>query len=242
MGGGGDTETAEIEYPEIPEFPLKDLLLMEREVAGICFSGHLFDTFSRHAETFPHDEISDILLSFMDDEVATYSDKNRVKVVGYISSCVKKTTKNGAEMAICTLEDRTSTIEAVAFPKQYATYGAYLRNAYGVYIEGTVSHREGESPKILVEKAVPLLSNKDYEESKKEVKVEKLYIKVPSIDSPMTASVRKILGFVKGNTPVVFFDSETKKYFAASDCSVALSEKLVRDLSSVLGSDSVIVK
>ena len=237
-----DDTPDEVVYPDMPEFSLKDLLMMERQVAGICFSGHLFDTFSLHAADIPHDDIGAILSSFAEEEDGGYADRARVKVVGYISTSVKKTTKNGADMCICTIEDRNSTIEALAFPKQYATYGRYLLNGYGVYIEGTVSAREGEAPKILIEKAVPLLPNKQYEESKQSKVTQKVYIKVPSITHPITASVKRILGFVKGDTPVVFFDASVRKYYNATDCSVALTEKLIRDLRSVLGEDGVIVK
>jgi hypothetical protein len=65
---------------------------------------------------------------------------------------------------------------------------------------------------------------------------------VPSIEDSLCLTIKKILGFVKGSTPVVFFDAKQNKYFNASDCHVTVTDKLLRDLRGILGDANVIVK
>ena len=234
-----------IVYPDIPEFSLKELLLLEKDIAGICFSGHLFDTYSDHAATLRHDEIADILEAFREEEgkgVPAYRDKDRVALVGYVMTNTKKQTRSGSEMAFATIEDRNGAIEVIVFSKQYATYCPYLLTGRGVYVEGTVSAKEGEAPKIILDRAAPLLSNADFAKEEMPQKEEKLYLKVPSMSHPGTTTVQRILRCVKGKTPVVFFDAQEKKYWNAPDYSVALSDKLIKDLKTILGDGEVVVK
>lgn len=47
-GGGGDGGTAQIAYPDIPEYSMRDLLMMEKEMSGLFFSGHMLDGYSKH--------------------------------------------------------------------------------------------------------------------------------------------------------------------------------------------------
>ena len=91
-------------YPNIPERPAKEKLKMEKEVAGMYFSGNLLDSYSEHIEQLVPQKISDIIGN---DEIA---DRQSVRLAGMITSVTFKTTKRNDRMAFITLEDKYGEI------------------------------------------------------------------------------------------------------------------------------------
>lgn len=65
-------------------------------------------------------------------------------------------------MAFFTMEDRYGEIECLVFPKVYASYGHAIHPDAAVCVRGTISCRENEDPKILVDHLLPLLDNETY--------------------------------------------------------------------------------
>ncbi len=242
--GNTDFQLAEsIEYPPLPEYPLMDLLLMEKEMAGICFSGHLVDNYKYHIASIPHDDIGDILASFnTEEQMPPYKDGDRVKLAGCVMSVSKWTTKAGKEAANYRLEDSVHGIDIVAFPTQYAAYSRFLTLGQGVYLEGTVSQRDKDSLRIVLDKGTPLLDNEAYDASQSAKHESKVYIKVASVHDRLCVTAQTILRCVKGDTPVVFFDAYDGKYKAWNEHGVRVSDKLIRDLQSILGEGNVVVK
>ena len=250
MGDGMYGDFHKVEYPSIPEFPLKDLLSFEKEITGIYFSGNMLDNYAQHAETLPHLSIAEVIGDFDEsgESYGTYSDRQKVSLAGVVVSCKEKATRKGTSMAFAVIEDPTGEIEAIIFPKQYELYAQYVKTGRGVYIEGEVSIKEGEAAKITVNKLTPLMSNEEYAMQPPPVvetpkpKAETLYIRVPSVESGVTKTILRILKCVEGTTPVVLFDEQTKKYLSATGYSVRADEKLIGDLRRILGNDSVILR
>ncbi|MBR7162320.1 MAG: DNA polymerase III subunit alpha, partial [Clostridia bacterium] len=86
-----DTEETH-EYPDIPEFTTRELLLLEKESSGMYFSGHLLDDYKEDIEREACDGISEILSAFEEGEAApAYKERDKVTVCGMITS---KTVKN----------------------------------------------------------------------------------------------------------------------------------------------------
>ena len=74
------------EYPSIPEFTLKEKLMLEKESSGMYFSGHLLNDYSNHISYLKADNISDILTSFDEDaEDVKYRDRQNVCISGIIT-------------------------------------------------------------------------------------------------------------------------------------------------------------
>lgn len=231
-----------ISYPSIPEFPLKELLAFEKEMAGIYFSGNLFDHFSAHAAAVPHTDIAELLTAF-DEEgnaLGEYRDKQRVTIVGYVASTTKKTTKRGDAMLFLQLEDRTGTMEVIVFPRQYEQFAAELMVTNGIAVQGAISIREGEKAKLAAEKITPLLSNEQYNAA--EVRTKKLYLRVPNMEARETKVVLRILSCVKGHTPIVLYDTSTGKYLNARGYDAQVGDRLLADLGEILGHDNVVYR
>lgn len=150
-------ETSEISLPDIDEFPKRDLLRMEKQSTGMYFSGHPMEEYTSKLRKFtPHS-------TFMINESVTKDDDG-----GYVSTgkglndgdeivlgCIietrkNKTTKNKTQMAFLTLEDSYGSVECLVFPKVLQKYSGILREGNMVLVKGTLSVREDEEPKILL--------------------------------------------------------------------------------------------
>ena len=168
MFSQGLIKAPEFEYPDVPPLTLKEKLMLEKDAAGMYFSGHLLDGYSKHIEDVDCALIGDIVSG--DEEDGEYSDRDNVKVAGIITSVTYKTTRKEERMAFISLEDKLAEIECIIFPKAYNKYYHEIRVDSGVIIEGTVSLKEDEDPKIIVNDIKPLQENSLY---KKEEKMEK---------------------------------------------------------------------
>lgn len=157
---------AVFEYPAIPELSLKEKLALERESAGMCFSGNLLDGYALHIEAIKPDSIGDILLSFADDtEIEgknAYAPKQIVTVCGIVSKRTNKLTKNGDGMAFVSLEGRYGEIELVVFPKILSENDSLFETGAAIAVSGEISARDEEAPKIIVKGVTALLEDRDF--------------------------------------------------------------------------------
>ncbi len=254
--GGGES----IVYPQIPEFSTKDLLYMEREVAGLFFSGHLLDGYELHIKSLAPQNISDITGGEDEEDENTLADGAKVCICGIISSVTQKTTRKGDGMAFATLEDRSGSLELVVFTKQYDTYRRHIEEDNAVCVTGTVSRKEGERGKVLLNTAVMLLTDEEFKRRKPEPArpsrpapksaeaqpvqrkaVSVVYIRVPSRSSEIYKKCENIVEIFEGMTRVSFYFADTKKY---SDYphGIELSNTAAEELKRLAGDDSVVMK
>ena len=239
---GTPSALGSVTYPEIPEFPLRDLLAFEKELAGIYFSGNLFDHYAKHAAAIPHTDIAEILESFDEngEENGDHADKERVTLTGFVAGMTKKTTKRGDTMLFLQFADRTGTIEVIVFPKQYQQYATDLQITNGLCVIGTISAREDEKTKIVAERIQKLSSNEEYEKTL--VKPKKLYLRVPGLQARETQVALRILSCVPGNTPIVIYDLSSGKYLNARGYDAEVTDKLLHDLQTIFGEANVVFK
>lgn len=237
-------------YPDIPEYSLKELLLLEKEISGMYFSGHMIDNYSKHIESLNVDKISDILASADEEnpiDVRRYSERQGVKIAGIITSKKTKVTKNGDTMAFLTVEDRYAEMEVIVFARQYQRYSSELFPENAVLISGTLSFEDGDEVRLLLSSVEHLRSNADAsgaadkaeEENPKESTI---YIKLPSINDKRTAVLSRMSLLNPGKTRVVVYDSETKKYSVMKDVLLNTEDRVMHRLVSVFGEGNVVLK
>ncbi len=154
-------------YPAIKPYSLRERLMLEKEASGMFFSGELLDDYSRCVEAMSPAPISDFVPpedadgEAPGDDRPALSDKMRVKIAGIITSVTLKDTKKEERMAFFTVEDSSGKIECLVFPKLYRQIADVLRADQAVFVEGNLSVRDEESPKILVS-LVGLLVDNDH--------------------------------------------------------------------------------
>ena len=231
-------ESTRMSYPKIPEYPLRDLLRMEREIAGVCFSGHLLEGYDKHYNTLkPH-----TIFSVLQNEEDQFPERSAVTVAGIVTRKTVKKTKTGDPMAFVMLEDFGAEIEIVVFPKQYEANFQMFEPDSAICVHGNVSHKEDEAPKVIFLKGEFLSLNSDYSEPKPQVnqkETKKLYIKLPSINSVKATQTLTLLQNNKGSAEVVLYDSESKKYVKANGYSTTISDRLLSTLKELLGESNV---
>ena len=226
--------------PALPEYPLRELIGMEKEYAGLCFSGNLLDDYSRHIGEIAPLHIRDITES--EEEAQA---EREVCVCGLIIASHAKKTKAGDTMAFLQLDDGTASCEVIVFPKAYAQYASLLAPDKAVRIDGRVTHREDEAPKIILQRAECLQPNRAYADKPAttpaaSARGPRLCLRVPSMSCPAFTATMTLLYANKGEIPVVLFDASRKVYVKADGCAVCRSEGLDRSLRKVLGEGSVL--
>ena len=224
-----------IQFPDVQEMSQKELLLFEKEILGMCFSGHILDSYKKHLMKLFPKPISYIL---NDEEIR---DKTPVKVAGLITSRSVKKTKNDDNMAFIRITDSLGEIELIAFPKVYSRFSDMLFVDNVIFVNGTISLQSDENPKIIVNSVENVLQNADFEKAKSN-NGGKLYLKVNSVSSQTVQEIISLLKEYSGPTEVVFYDSSTKKYVKASGVSISVTDNILSALKMILGPDSVVFK
>ena len=226
-----------IDYPSAREFKLEELLLMEKEIAGMFFSGHILDSYKNHINDLNAIRILDVVGN--QDSIPGYMDKQKVNVVGIVTKKTIKRTKNEDEMAFITLEDESGEIELIVFPKQYIKYSDVFNVKDVIFVSGTTTIKDDEPCKIIVDSAMRVMLNEEYIESKNK---KRLFLKVDSIKSPLVRQIVDLLKQYEGDSEIVFYDSSQKKYIKSLEVKINLDETVIEALKTVLGEDNVVLK
>ena len=240
MAGAGAAAAAPVRfaYPDIPEFSLREKLTLEKECSGMYFSGHVLNDYAKHIESLSAARIADILASADADIEPPCRDKQPVTIAGIVTKKTVKTTKNGDSMAFVTVEDRTGEIEVVVFARQYLGSAGVLVTENPVIVHGTVSVRDEEKPKILMNSCERLLTDAEFTADKPKT----LYLRVASTDTPAAVQALAALRRAPGDRPVVLYDLAKARYVRLADCRVQISDSLCGTLAALLGKDNVVVR
>lgn len=249
------------EYPQIPDFSLKEKLLLERESSGMYFSGHILDNYDRHATALGATGISAVLQGV---SAGTYEEKETVSIAGIVSSVTVKNTRKNEKMAFFMMEDRYGEMECIAFPSQYAKLAHHLRIEAPLFVRGNVSVRDGEEelPKILVSTVEELIENERYvpssvktppvdrgatDQRKKSGEtvrtvgrpLSKLYLRVPDLSGKAYLKAKNLVDIFEGETPVIFYDSSASKYIPYGS-RVTANDFVLEELRALLGEENVV--
>lgn len=241
--GFGDLENesdndfvSDYNYPNAMDFSLEEKLTMEKEIAGIYFSGHPMDKYSEYIKELNCDLITDII----NDDIK-YSDGSNIQIAGIITDVSKRTTKNGSIMAIINAEDSTDTIECLLFGKTYDKFRFIVSPGSPVVINGRVSSNDDLRPSIIADN-LNLITDTEIKSVAPE-KTEKsgakgLFLRFDSQDSPQVEICRNLLSIFDGNERTAFYYSDSGKYFYSSGTQV--NDVLLRELTKILGKENVI--
>lgn len=207
------------DLPSLKDFSQKDKLDMEKEVVGIYISGHPLDPYRELIEKSADTNTNEIFEKYRENML----NNSKVKVGGILKAKKTMITKTNKMMAFAQLEDLFGTIELVIFPNVFSKYRELIEDENVVFVEGHFQESEIEEPKILVDKVskIKMPTNK------------KLYISVNSMRDKNLREIRNILKDYSGNTPVIFYEEESKKAFGTEN-NLWIDEKLFEELRDEL--------
>ena len=190
-------------YPDVGEYPYKQLLSMEKEMTGVYVSGYPLDEYRKELEAL---EINTAWVAELKERPDAGIDEDGRQVVmgGILTALRPKATKKGAMMGFITLEDLTGQIECLLFPRIFERYNKLLELDMPVLLTGHLSVREEEDTKLLVDVVEPLVQLPPPEEPMSDIERAKrspvkLYLRM---QRSQMDEVKEVLQRQPGKVPV----------------------------------------
>ncbi len=140
------TPAAEIELPDIEEWPELKKLALEKETLGFFLTGHPLEGVSRDLRMVVDTEI---------ERLDSWRDGQAVRIGGLIQHIKEHKSKKGDRMAFTVLEDMSGSVEVIVFPSTFARCSDLLAGEEPLVVLGTVQQGE-RGAKVIAEEISPL--------------------------------------------------------------------------------------
>lgn len=247
---------AEPELPKLEDYSYAQRLAMEKEVTGLYMSGHPLQPYAVLYDQLRAARI-DRILSSAEESGGEYTDGDAVTLLGMVAQIRTKTTKSNTMMAYVTLEDLYGSIEVLVFPRTLSQFAPLLQPGSVVLLNGRISVREEEDPKLLCDRIFPApepgkaiassATDKpptDRSVSSPAVPSGKhgLYVRVPSVESAEFKRMCLVLNVFIGTEPLYIRFTDTGKLVRApQNMCVWPHDVLLRELRLILGEKNVAI-
>ena len=147
---GEEENKEDVFSSNVKEYSKRELLNMEKEVAGIYLSGHPLDEFREDIHKMKYPSCGEII-----DDDSSYEDGSEVSLVGIISARRDKLTRSNTNMSFITIEDFTGSIEVIVFPKVLTRLDGVLTENSIVMLHGRLDIKDEEEAKLILDSAAP---------------------------------------------------------------------------------------
>jgi len=120
-------------YPDIEEFPEKQLIALEKETMGFYISRH------------PLARLQEDIKRVTDEDTSTLARRKNggeVKICGLVSELKEIVTKKGDRMAFLTLEDMKGFVEVILFPEVFRAALPVLSGGDPILVRGMLDPSE----------------------------------------------------------------------------------------------------
>jgi DNA polymerase-3 subunit alpha len=148
-GGAGISEPS---LPDVPPWTDKESWAREKEALGFYVSGHPLSDYSEELRLFG---------TATTEQAVDLPDESEVQMGGIITRVKTQIDKKGQTMAFFTLEDFSGSIECLCFSDPYRRFSDLVRSDSLVLLNGSLSTREGERPKLKVQSVTALAEARD---------------------------------------------------------------------------------
>ncbi|MCX5751620.1 MAG: DNA polymerase III subunit alpha [Candidatus Saganbacteria bacterium] len=211
---------------EVLDLTPEELLRMEKDMLGLYISDH------------PLTHVAEVLANQVKTKIADLSGRKEgeaVVVGGLLTSCKKILTKKKQQMMIASLEDLSSGIGLVIFPRTYETFSGLLKNDAIVIIKGKINRdMRTDNYNIAVDSV---------EELEEEVERErKMHLYLGHFKDPLILKeIKDILIFHRGSDDL-FLHIDGKVIQPSDDFKVNINPGLIEQLEVVVGKENVKVE
>lgn len=228
-----------VRLPNLPDFPEREILDMEKEYLGLYLSGHPLSSVLPQLQPC----ISSDILTCLESE-----EERKVALGGLVTGFRQNVTKKGEMMASFVLEDLTGGVEVLVFPRIYSQTHA-LGNDEVIVIVGKYIIRD-EEKKIFAEKITALEDLRPFEGDKpislpkipkRQTVRKRLWLRFPNDKSELMGTISSILQRYPGSQPVNFFFEDNRKY-REQEFWVSDGDELINLLHEVMGQSNVVWK
>ena len=133
-----EEETTDTFPDKVNDYTKRELLNMEKEVAGIYLSGHPLDEYRLKIESLGYAKCGELA----EAQEFDYNDGDNITVCGIISQRRDKLTRSNTNMAFLTIEDFTGSVEVIVFPKTLTKIDSIVSENSIVVISGRLDIKE----------------------------------------------------------------------------------------------------
>ena len=166
------------------------------------------------------------------------NDGSRVTMVVLLSTIKARTLKSGKILATCQAEDHFGSVNVTIFDTAFNFYRNLIFEESVVILSGKVSEQEDRETEIILEKLQQLPS--DAASFKASPQYNKVYIKVPSINSDELNKVKAILPKFSGGCEVIIYCEDSGKQFKAPDSlKITPSNEFLEEISKIVGKNNI---
>ncbi len=256
----GEPETAVPQLPNVDEFPQSELLAMEKDVTEMYLSGHPLSEYAQIARQIKATNLASVV---SDEENSC--DGMQVTLLCIIDGVKMRATRSNDMMAYVQIEDMTATTEMLVFPRTLEECSPVIKPGEVIRIEGRVSVREDEAPKIICDSCRSLGENEQPAERRPSfsgrqgrenrpaapsappapAQAEKkssrpgLYLRVRSLDCPEFEQAKKVLRIFDGPTPLYVYCAQGGLMCAPKELWVDINTVMMTELANILGEDNI---
>ena len=157
---GNNEEKTDVFPEKVYEYSTRELLSMEKEMAGIYLSGHPLDEYREKILRLHYDKCGEIT-GECEENQNCYSDGQNVCICAIISERRDKLTRSNTTMSFLNVEDFTGSIEVIVFPKTLTKLDSILAENSIVILNGRLDIKDEEPTKLILESATPLTDGND---------------------------------------------------------------------------------
>ncbi|GAA0456251.1 DNA polymerase III subunit alpha [Alkalibacillus silvisoli] len=224
-----DLFNIEVEYTDVDSFPILKELSMEKEVMGFRISEHPLSRIRRTLTRQGNQTISQVVKQKL---------KSQHQLIASISRLKPIRTKRGEQMAFLTLEDETSDIGCVIFPKLYREVGRELSEEQMVQVYGKIDERQG-SKQIIIQSIKPF----DFESVPKDSH-QQLFIKLlPGDETEQLNYIKTVSNQFSGTSPIAVYSLSYRKVFKLSpQFDIVINGESLEVLRDYFEKDHVVVR
>jgi len=133
--------------PDVPDWTSSEKLTREKQMLGFYVSGHPLDKYRREMEAFTSHAVAALKAA---------ADGQTVAVGGIVAGLKTMLDKRGNTMAFVTVEDFTGSLEVIVFSSVYEKCRECMQADALIWLEGRLTTREGEAPKVIASEVVPM--------------------------------------------------------------------------------------
>ena len=261
---GGDEENLEdikYNFTKLPELNEKELLSLEKEMLGIYITGHPLDKIKEEIQKQAN--IDTLAMTRIQEDInenhepSSKYDGKQVKFAGIITSVKKKFTKRNTQMAFITIEDLYGSCEVIVFDSCFARCSHVLLNENIVLVDGRLSLKEDELPKIVANEITEFNENTEINsidvskqqnsennhiggthQSDPKKKPKHIIINITNITEEQKSHLRGAIKFYNGdkNNVAISVKQEEKTLPCGA---IYLTEEILKEFEEIAGKENV---
>ncbi|KAA3654569.1 MAG: DNA polymerase III subunit alpha, partial [Calditrichaeota bacterium] len=204
-------------------------LALEKELLGFYISGHPLDPYRVEIRSFSTHTINEI------EELK--NDSMQVSVCGMVSAEKIIYDRRNRPMCFITLENFSGAIECLAFADTYAQYRDFIKTDSIIVVQGKISAREEEKPKILVDRVLDL---KDaWHEMPKGFYIN---FEIEKLQNDANSRLNQVLRANPGSCRLYFqikLDDDNKQLYLSRKYKIRPNQDFLNRVGELVGTDNV---